>query len=166
VAKQIEASAIEAKLTKGYKDVAEFDSRTFKEEARKTSDLINSGIDKARAVVRGEVPTDIRAGAVIAGMETYAKAHPKEAASIIQELVNSPLATTISEGASETSLARLRKDSVSAQLSDVKKTREGKVKDLPKKKTKSKKELKAEKEKFNLTKEERSFNNFLDKITC
>lgn len=167
VAKSIEAKAIEEKLTKGYKDLTEFESRNFKEEAEKVADLINSGIDNARAVVRGEKPTDIRAGAVIAGMEEYAKAHPLEAAEIIQELANSPLNATISVGASETSFARMReKDAASIRLAEVKRARESKIKDFPKKKTAQTKKLKAETEKLNLAKEETSFNNFLDKIVC
>lgn len=167
VAKSIEAKAIEDKLTKGIKDLAEYDARSFKEEAKKVADLINKDIDRARRIVRGEETSNRRAGALIAGMEEYAKAHPKEAADIIQELANSPLASQISVGASETSFARMRaKESAAYQLSEVKKTYEAKVKDLPQKKTKLKEDLKKETEKFNLSKEERSFNKFLDKITC
>ena len=167
VAKSIEAKAIENNLTKGVKDLAEYDSRSFKEEAKKVADLINTDIEKARSIVRGEEATDIRAGALIAGIEEYAKAHPREAADIIQELANSPLTATISAGASETSFARMReKESAAYQLGEVKKHYESKVKDVDTKKTKLKKDLKKETEKFNLSKAEKSFNNFLDKIVC
>lgn len=167
VAKNIEAKAIEQKLTTGYKDLAEYDASTFAIESKKAADLINSGIEKARAVVRGEELTDIKAGALIAGMEEYAKTHPSEAGNILQELANSKLASTISTGASELSFSRMREQgSASTKLSEVKKTYESKVTNLPKKKTELGKSLKSETEKFNLTKEERSFNNFLDKIIC
>jgi len=167
VARSIEAKAIEDKLIEGAENLKGYDSRNFKEEAKKTADLFNTDIEKARAIIRGEEPTDIRAGALIAGAEQYAKLHPNEAGDIIQELANSPLTSTISEGASEMTFARMReKESAAYQLSEVKKSYEKKVINLPKKKTTFKKELKEETEKFNLSKEELSFNKFLDKIIC
>lgn len=167
VAKSVEAKAIEAKLTKGFEDKAEFPSSSFKVEAKKVADLINSDIEKARAIVRGEQPTDIKAGALIAGMEEYAKLNPAEAAVIMEELANSPLASTISTGASETSFARMREaDTATARLQEVKKAKEAKVRDFKKKKSKAVKDIKAETEKYNLTKEELSFSRFLDGIVC
>lgn len=152
--------------TKSVENISKFESKKFSEESQKVTDLINSGINNARAVVRGEESTNIRAGAIIAGMEEYAKQHPKEAADIIQELANSPLKDIISIGASETSFARMTEDTVTSKLSEVKRSYEGKVFNLSKKKAEMNKSLKAEKEKFNLSKEERSFNNFLDNIVC
>jgi hypothetical protein len=167
VAKSIEAKAVESRLTEGYKDIAEFPSSSFKAEAKKSSDLVNSDINKARAIIRGEEQTEIKSGALISAMEEYAKNNPKDAADIFQELANSPLATKISTGASETSFARMREpDTASAKLQSVKKLREESVRELPKKKKIGKDNLKKEIEKINLSKEDLSWSNFLDKITC
>lgn len=108
VAKSIEAKAIEEKLTTEFPEKAEYRSSDFPKETQKVADLINSGIDNARAVVRGEKSADVKAGALIAGMELYAKSHPAEAYDIYKELANSHLASAISAGASETSFARMR----------------------------------------------------------
>lgn len=126
VAKSIEAKAIEAKLTTEFPDKATYESSTFKEQAQKTADLINSGIDNARAVVRGDIamPEGLKAAPLIAGMEEYAKNNSTEAPEIMSELANSHLATTISTGASETSFARMREpDSATKVLQDLKKAK-------------------------------------------
>lgn len=166
VAKSIEAKAVENKLTTGVNDLATYDSRTFAVESAKAAELAKN-IEDLRATIRGEKPTDIRAGALIAEAEKYAKEHPVEAPDIIQELANSKLPTTISEGASQMSFARMREvDSAASRLNEVKKTYEAKVKNLPQKETKLKNDLKSEVEKFNLSKEELSFDNFLKNIIC
>ncbi len=167
VAKSIEAKAIEQKLTTSYPDKATFEGTTFKEQSAKAADLINSGIDNARAVVRGEVPMPegLRSAPLIAGMEEYAKQNPEQAGPIMQELANSHLASTISEGASETSLARMREqDSATQKLQDIRKAKEDAVgKD---KITKARKTAQTEGNKMLLPKESTYWAKFLNDISC
>lgn len=166
VAKNIESKAIEQKLTTGFKK-AKFKSSSFDKEDVKTADLINSGIDNARAVVRGEKSSDIKAGALIAGMEKYAKENPSEAADIMQELANSHLTTTISEGASETSFARMiEKEGATAKLQKVKRSMEAKIDNFPKKKSGAIKDLKDSTNRVNLPADDLKWDKFLDTIKC
>lgn len=75
VAKSIEAKAIEQGLAnKGFDQLAEFEGTSFKEQAKKVSDLM-SDIDNVRAIVRGEkeLPEGVRSAAVLSAMEDYAK---------------------------------------------------------------------------------------------
>jgi len=172
VAKSVETKAIEANLTKGFPDKAGFESSTFKEQVQKIADLMNSGIDNARAVVRGDVPMPegLKAAPLMAEMERYAKENPKDAGAIMHELANSHLATTISTGASETSFARMREqDSATAKLAEIRKAKVEKAggeKAVAQKKTAVVKQLTDAMTKVNLPKEEVNWDKFLNDIQC
>jgi len=167
IAKSIEAKAIENKLTKGFSDLAEYDPITIKDQARKATDLINADVETARKIVRGEqpLPEGLRGTALITAMEEHIKQNPS--ADLAYELANSPLVSETSAAAQEMRLAAERTpDSATAKIMEVKKARESQIKDLSTKKTEQIKKLKAETEKINLTKEELSWNRFLESITC
>lgn len=166
IARSIEAKAIEAKLTKGFSNVAGYEPLTFKEQAAKSADLINSGIDNARAVVRGEkpLPEGLRGTALIAGMEEYLKTHPN--ADMAEELANSPHVTGNSVAAQELGLSRMREqDSATAKLAQIKKA---KIESMGGDKVvaSAKKALISEVKKVALTKEELSWDKFLESIKC
>jgi hypothetical protein len=173
VGKSIEAKAIEANLTKGYgEDTARYNPTTFEEQAQKVSDLINSGINNARAVVRGEapIPEGMREFSFISGMEEYAKTHPQEAPDILGELANSKLASATSEQAQGLALGRMREpDSATARLQEIRKSLEdaagGKEK-VAKAKASLVSGAKKAMETINLSKEELSWDKFLNSITC
>lgn len=168
VAKSIEAKAIEAKLTEGFSELAEFTPIKRKEQAKLTTDLINSDINKARKIIRGEepLPENIRGTALITAMEEYIKNNPS--ADLAFELANSPLATKLSVAAQELGLAAERvPDSATAILQEVKRFRETKAeKATQKKQSDTTKALSKELKKDNLTKAEKSWDKFLDEIVC
>ncbi len=121
LAKSIEAKAIESKLTEGFGHLAEYDSSTLKEQAQLSADLINSGIEKARAVIRGEkaLPNRLRGSALIVAMEDYLSKNPDPI--IAHELANSPLTSGVSQSASEIGLMQNRTlDSINAKFREIK----------------------------------------------
>lgn len=163
LAQDAETKAIEKGLTEGYPEKAKFESKTFKGEAEKTAQL---GLDELRSIARGEKETDVRSSAIISALERHAKMHPEKAGEIMQEIANSKLASNVSEGASETSFARMiEKGSAADVLRKVKK-------DLVEKaggeefQSKKRKELKAETKKNNLSLDDLSWDKFLNSIKC
>lgn len=166
IAKSINAKAIEQGLTsKGFDDLAEFNGTTFKEQAELVSKLDS---EQAKAIVRGEqpLPPEIRSAALISAMEDLAKQTGDVA--LMQDLANSPLATKISESASELSLARMREqDSATMKLQEIKKARQSRMeKTKSKELQKTAKDAKVETEKVNLSPEEQSWDKFLTEIQC
>jgi hypothetical protein len=169
VAKSIEAKAIEQGLTeKGFDNLADFQGTTFKEQATKVADLLNSDLEKAKSIARGEtdIPSDIRSGALLSGLEDIAK--QTKDIQLMHDLANSPLATKISQSASEVSLTRMReKDSATLKLQEIKKAREVRAEKRSSKEiTKLAKTAKAETEKINLPKEDLEWDKFLSEIQC
>jgi hypothetical protein len=168
IAKSIEIKAIEDNLTKGFSEIAGYNPITIKEQAQRATDLINSDIEKAIKIIRGEepLPEGLKGTALIIGMEEYVK--NSKNADIAYELANSPLVSATSAAAQEMRLAAERTpDSAILKLQELKKAREEAAAKMTSKTKKSAaKELKAETEKINLPKEELSWNRFLEKITC
>ena len=129
LAKSIEAKAIEAKLTEGFKDVAGYDSSTIKEQAQLSDRLIKSGIDNARSVIRGETPLPdrLRGSSLIVAMEEHLKNNPNP--QVAYELANSPLVSAVSRAGSELGLMQNRvQDSFTAKIQEIRKAREATVK--------------------------------------
>jgi hypothetical protein len=129
IAVSIERKAIEDKLTKGFEGVAGYDKITIKEQSKIMSDLINSGVDNARAVVRGEkpLPKGGRGTALITAMEDVILKTKDQnlRAKLSYELANSPLVSETSAAAQELRLAAERQaDSLTAKLREVKQARE------------------------------------------
>jgi diguanylate cyclase (GGDEF)-like protein len=75
VGKDIEAKAIEAKLTEGFEGTAEYSDYKNKEEGKKAADFINANPERAKRIVRGEekLPDSVKPEAMLVGMEEYAK---------------------------------------------------------------------------------------------
>lgn len=125
IGKSIEAKAVEAKLTQGFKDTAGYDPITIKDQAEKASGLINDNLETARAVIRGDqpLPDGLRGTALITAMEEHIKANPS--GELAHELANSPLVSATSHAAQELRLAAERvPDSLTAQFRAIKAARE------------------------------------------
>lgn len=165
LAKSIEAKAVEAKLTKGFGDLAEYQGTTLKEQAALTSDLISQDLSKAREIVRGEaeLPGKMRGSALVVAMEEYLKIHPS--ADMAYELANSPLVSKASQAGSEIAMLQNREqDSATAKLQELRKAKEDAVDQKSVKE--ARRSAKTETEKVNLPKEELKWDNFLEKIKC
>lgn len=170
IAKSIESKAIEEGLiSKGLDKLASYDSSTIKEQAEIFSRTVNEkGIDEVRAIIRGEkpLPEGAKGFPFIVATEKYLETNPNP--EMINELANSPLTSSASEAASELGLGQNRgQDAFTAKVTEIKKAREEKVgKDVKAKKKKIIKDLKEETEKINLSKEDLSWDKFIEGITC
>lgn len=110
VADTIEATALRKQLVTSIPEKAGYNSSDFDTQSKMVADFINNdGIDAARAAVKDEtqMPKGMKAGALIQGLELYADKNPEVATQIYREIAASHLTSTISEGASETSFARM-----------------------------------------------------------
>lgn len=168
IGKDIEAKAIEARITQGFRETAQYDSTTVAEQARLTADVINTGIDNTRAIIRGEtaLPERVNPSSFILGVEEYLSKNPS--ADIAYELANSPLVSETSVAAQTMRFARERNpNSASARLAELKKSRTEKVARTTKT-TESDvvKTLKKEMSSMNLTKAELSWEKFINEIVC
>lgn len=168
IGQSIEAKAVEDKLTKGFGETAQYDPITIKDQSEKATNLINSNPELARAIVRGDepLPQGLRGTALITAMEEYVKKNPN--ADVAYELANSPLTSTTSAAAQELRLAAERApDSAIVRIQDIKRARENDAGPKPDvQKRAILKTLKSETEKVNLSKEDLSWNKFLEEITC
>ena len=108
IAGSIEAKSIEQGLTKGYGHLAEYTPIVIKEQAQKASDLINTNIDEARRVIRGEkpLPEGLKGTALITAMEEHIKKTAD--GEMASELASSPLVSGTSAAAQELRLAAER----------------------------------------------------------
>lgn len=125
IGKSIEAKAVEAKLTQGFDKTAGYDKLTIKDQAERATKLLNTSLDDARAVVRGDkpLPEGLRGTALITAMEEHLKANPS--AEVAHELANSPLVSKTSAAAQEMRLAAERMpDSLTAKFQEIKAARE------------------------------------------
>jgi hypothetical protein len=146
-----------------------YKSTTWKYQDKAAGDIVNSSLDDARSMIRGEkeLPGDLKGISLITKMEEYLKKNPNLAdrGEIKYEMANSPFVTEVSQAGQKLGLAGMReKDSFSQAISDLKKSKEGAVD--TKKVDRVKKAIKAETKKINLSKEDLSWDKFLEKITC
>lgn len=168
IGKSIEAKAVEDGLTEGFGNTAGYDKITIADQSARTADLINTDLDKARAVIRGEepLPSGMKGTALITAMEDYIKKNPN--ADLAYELANSPLVTGTSEAAQEMRLAAERTpDSAAAKLAEIKAAQAKIV--TPKiaaARRAAIKEALPEAGKVLLPKEELSWDRFLEAIAC
>lgn len=168
IAQSVEAKSIEQGLTKGFGNLAGYDKVTVKDQADRAAELLNSNIDEARAVLRGEkeLPSGLKGVSVIKAFEDYLLKNPD--GSLAYELANSPLITGTSEAAQELRLASERDpDSVTAKLQDIRNAREKKGgAKLQRARTVSRKLVEASKE-INLPKSDLDWENFLNnEVAC
>ena len=90
---------------KGYDELAVYDSSTIKEQAKLATKY---SVDDINKIATGEIPLpkELKPGTPLSIAEDYAiKNNDVE---LLRKLANSPLATQISESASELSLSRMR----------------------------------------------------------
>jgi hypothetical protein len=123
VAKQIEAKAVEKGLIeKGYNELAQYDSSTIKAQSEAATKYTTDEINK---FATGELPLpkELKPGTALSIAEDHAfKNNDSELA---RKLANSPLATQISESASELSLSRMRDNNSPVKIMrDITKARE------------------------------------------
>ena len=106
VAKQIEAKAVEkGMIDKGYNELAQYDSSTIKEQSQRASKYSVEDMNKI-AIGEKSLPKELKVGTPLSIAEDYAlKNNDSE---LMRKLADSPLATQISESASELSLSRMR----------------------------------------------------------
>lgn len=170
IARSIEQKAKDAGLTKGFEKKAQFETINHADQAQRAKDLISSGIDNARAVVRGEaeLPDGLKGTALINEMENYMKIHPS--GEMAEELANSPLVTAGSEAAQEMGLMAEREpDSAMSKIQELKRNlvkRAGGSQKVAAARTKIVRELKEATTKVNLSKEDLSWDKFLKSIEC
>lgn len=169
IGQSIEAKAVEEKLTSGFANTAGYDKITIKDQAERTANLVNSDLERARAVIRGDrpLPAGMKGTALITAMEDYIKKNPDP--DLAYELANSPLVTATSEAAQELRLAAERTpDSATAKLQELRQAQEkqaGGPKEIAARK-KAVKEALPEANKVLLPKEELSWDRFLEAIKC
>ncbi len=170
IGESVEKKAIEQGITKGFERTAEYDVKTVKDQAKRVSDLLSSDFEQARAITRGEVPLpkEINASMFIRGMEEYVK--ESGSTELAYEVANSPLVTATSEAAQTLRFAQEREpDSASSKLAQIRKAlvdnMGGDVK-MKEATAKVQKSLDTETNKVNLSKEELSWNKFIDSIKC
>ena len=121
IAKSIETKSVEAKLTKGFEHLAEYTPVTIKAQAKHATELVNTDLEKARSIIRGEtpLPDNVKGVSLITAMEEHILKYPD--AELAYELANSPLVSGTSTAAQELRLAAERvPDSLAAKLQEVK----------------------------------------------
>ena len=108
IAKSIEEKSIEQGLTKGFGHLAEYTPIVIREQAKRASDLINTNIDEARRIIRGEkpLPEGLKGTALITAMEEHIKNTAN--GELASELASSPLVSGTSAAAQELRLAAER----------------------------------------------------------
>ncbi len=171
VARNIEAGAIEAKLTEGFKDLAEYTPAVKAEQAKLIADLMKSDIELAKmaATGRASIPDRMRGEALFSVMKDYAM--DTRDGQLALDLAKSPIASEISAAGSKLSLSGINNpNSATAQIRSVARAREivaeKKMRGSSPEsiKTKMKKSLQ---EKISKSKPSKySWNSFVDSITC
>lgn len=148
IAKSIEQKAIEKGLTKGFKDLAGYDTITIKEQAARAAEVMKD-LENAKKIIRGEepLPEGLKGTALITAAEEHIKKTGD--ANMAYELANSPLVSGTSQAAQELRLAAEREpDSAAAKILELKKAREAAAEkrfgDLKGAKATVKKQLKAQ----------------------
>lgn len=170
IAKEIDANAVEAKLTQGFSKLAGYDPITIKEQKSLATDLINNHFEDARAIVRGEkpLPEGLKGTSVVTAMEEALKKNPD--GQLASELARSPLVSGTSTAAQELRLAAER-DPYSAvnvikKLEDDRRAIIEKQKNISIKET-TKKELKSLDKELEKTKPSKSeWASFIKEIQC
>ncbi len=123
VAKQIEAKAVEKGLVdKGYNELANYDSSTIKEQSNLATKY---SVDEINKIATGEspLPKELKPGTPLSIAEDYAIKNND--IDLLRKLAKSPLATQISDAASELSLSRMRDSNSPVTIArDIYKTKE------------------------------------------
>lgn len=131
IGKSIEAKAIEAGLTEGFRETAGYTPIVNKDEIGKATDLMAKDMDSARAMIRGErpVPEGVKPEALLIAMEKHAELTSDP--DLHYETANSPITSESSKHAQSLQLFRERDpDSAAAYIQDVRQQRAAGIKKL------------------------------------
>lgn len=170
IGKSIETKTIEKGLTKGFKDLAEYNPITIKEQAEKISTLINDDFDNVSQIIRGKkpVPEGISGTYLIKAVEDFAQS--KGDIKTLMDISKSPLTSETSRYAQELRMAAEREpDSAAVKIKEV---REAKKQYLEEKSGKKIKEIEKEeikkikKEIKKKTPNKDAWVDFINEITC
>lgn len=171
IAKSIEQKAVDAKLTDKFENLAGEEKVNVAEQSKMATDLVNSNIDDARAIVRGDkpLPDRLRGISIITAMEEHLKNNPD--GDIAQELGNSPLVSATTRAAQELRLAAEREpDSFTQKYQELKRAlidSKGGDEKVAKTKKAIIKEASASFDKMNLSdKELGKLDDFFKEIEC
>ncbi len=124
--RNIESSAVEKGLSSGFENLAAVDKITIKDQAKKSTDLVNGDLEKAKNIMNGKepVPEGLRSSALFTALEKYAEKNND--INLSKELASSPLTAESSVHAQELRLmAENNPTSLVSNLKEVKKAREG-----------------------------------------
>lgn len=171
IAKSIEQKAVDAKLTNKFETLAGEEKVNVEEQSKMATDLVNSKMDDARAIIRGEkpLPDRLRGISLITAMEEHLKNNPD--GDIAEELANSPLVSGTTRAAQELRLAAEREpDSFTQKMKEINQAKidaAGGQEKANKEIQKRVKIYKTEISKLNLSKDELNWEKFLDKeVAC
>jgi len=124
IGKIIEAKAIESGLTKGFEGTAEFNPTTVKEQAQMIADVMNSNIEMAKKMVKGEEPLLDRMNPayVVKALTDYAMENRD--GQLMKDIANSPLVSETSAAAQTLRLTQeIEPDSATARIREIIKER-------------------------------------------
>lgn len=169
LAKRVEAKAIEKGVIDRAGEISEVAKLSIKKEIAKATDLVNTDLEKARRILRGEeeLPSDIRPTALIAALDEYATVNKD--AELLAEMVNSDAVRQVSLAGQELNLAKaIDPDSATAKLKEIADARKKAYKNKTRKDADSevKKNVKEIKKsvKKNVTKQK--WDAFFEEIKC
>lgn len=164
VATSIKTKALEQGIEDSFGDIAQYTKVTIKEQAQRVSDLISENPTKAREIVLGNepLPEGILGGTMIKAMEDLAM--DTKDVQLLIDIAKSPLTAETSVHAQEMRmLAERNPDSAVANIQQVQKMRQERVKRLGVKKETVIKDIKESIKKAH-TKE--SWGDFISSIEC
>jgi len=125
VAKSIEAKAIEADLTKGFGELAEFTPVTIEQQAKQMASIMSKDIENAKRIATGidPLPKGLKGTTAITTMEKYALKNKD--GELMAELAKSPLVSETSIAGQTLRLtAEREKESAVRKIQEIIKARE------------------------------------------
>jgi hypothetical protein len=169
VGKSIEKKAIEQKLAESFDGLAQYTAVTIKEQSAKIAEIINSDIEKARRIVRGEeaLPEGLLGGTVIKAMEDLAITTGD--ATLLRDIAMSPLTSETSVHAQEMRmLAERNPDSPVRAINEVMKDRQKRAKRKHKNVNKAKQETigNIKEEMYKSSPSLETWEHFINSIQC
>jgi len=162
-AKDIEARTIADKMEIELGELPTYKTMSMMDQAKKALDLIEQDKEKAIRIARGDevAPGDLRPGSVFTALRE--KAFKDKDVGTILELSKSKVATEIAQGLKAFDVIKGEIDVVD-KIKEVRKSREGKIKDTEKVKLKEVENIKSEIKKTSPTKE--TWSSFIKSLEC
>lgn len=162
IAKEIEAKAVEQKLTTGFSKLAGYSPITIKEQAKQATDLVNNNFEDAKAIAKGEkpLPEGLKGTSLVTALEKHLEDNPD--AQLALDLAKSPLVSGTSTAAQELRLAAERDPY--APISIIKQLEDNRKAIIGKSASKEVKSIQARIKKNTPLKED--WQSFIQSITC